>query len=87
MMTLVPNILINAFPIDLVKFNCFFFREPMAIQKGILVHDLLGVVCRALSVNGTSLGSSQLIEVQLLRDLLPSIHSSFISVLNSLIPM
>lgn len=59
----------------------------MSIQKGILVPDLLGLICRALGVTGLSLGSSQLTETQLLRDLIPTVHSSFYTILSSMAEM
>jgi hypothetical protein len=65
----------------------FIYREPMSIQKGILVQDLLGLICRALGVTGLSLGSSQLTETQLLRDLIPTVHSSFYTILTSMTEM
>ncbi|CAB3360684.1 Hypothetical predicted protein [Cloeon dipterum] len=59
--------------------------EPMPISKAVPVQDIFGLVCRAIGVTGTSLGTSQLIEVLVLRDLIPSVHISFMSVMESLI--
>ncbi|XP_059486254.1 proline-, glutamic acid- and leucine-rich protein 1-like [Neocloeon triangulifer] len=64
--------------------NALLIR-PMTIQKSVLVQDILGLVCRALGVTSTSLGTGELLEMQVLRDLIPAVHSSFLSILTALI--